>query len=88
MLMMMWDEEKAKRLGEKIRALRTERKLSQESLAYQAGITKNALQLLEAGRSSGREGKVGPSNPKLATLIGISTVLDVPVGQILASAEL
>lgn len=88
MLMVMWDEEKAKRLGLKIRELRTEQKLSQESLAYQAGITKNALQLLEAGRSSGREGKVGPSNPKLATLVGISSVLDVPVAQILASAEL
>ena len=86
MLMVMWDEAMAKRLGDRIRAHRTERGLSQESLACRAGITKNQVQLIEAGRSAARE-STGPSNPKLGTLVGIAQVFEMSVAEFLAEAQ-
>ena len=67
---------------------RLARGLSQESLAYQAGITKNQLQLIEAGRSTGRKDGAGPSNPRMATLSGLAAVLEVSVAGLMADAEL
>lgn len=87
MLMVMWDEAMAKRVGERIRVLRTERGLSQESLAYRAGITKNQVQLIEVGRSASRE-STGPSNPKLGTLVGIAHVFEMSVSEFLAEAQI
>ncbi|WP_373695271.1 helix-turn-helix domain-containing protein [Microbacterium maritypicum] len=84
----MWDEGSARRLGETLRRLRNDRGLSQESLAYQAGITKNQLQLIEAGRASGRKEEVGPSNPRMATLSGLSNALGMSVAELLADARL
>ncbi|MFB8146546.1 helix-turn-helix domain-containing protein [Microbacterium sp. NPDC056003] len=84
----MWSEEKAGRLGATLRRLRNARGLSQESLAYQAGITKNQLQLIEAGRSTGRRDDPGPSNPRMATLSGLAEVLGMTVAQLMAAAEL
>lgn len=84
----VWDEERANRLGVTLRRLRTARGLSQESLAYQAGITKNQLQLIESGRSSGRKESVGPSNPRMATLAGLAAILGVSVSDLLADANL
>ncbi|RYF40303.1 MAG: XRE family transcriptional regulator [Comamonadaceae bacterium] len=84
--MMMWDEAMAKRVGDRIRVLRAERSLSQETLAYRAGITKNQVQLIEAGRSAGRD-TPGPSNPKLGTLVGIAQVFDMTVAEFLAGAD-
>lgn len=86
MLMMMWDEAMAKRVGERMRTLRTARGLSQESLAYQAGITKNQVQLIEVGRSASRDSN-GPSNPKLGTLVGIAHVFEMSVAEFLAEAQ-
>lgn len=83
----MWNEQSARRLGAVIKRCRTERGLSQESLAHQAGITKNQLQLIEAGRSSGRTDGVGPSNPRMATLTGIASVLETTVSELLAEAR-
>ena len=88
MLVVMWDEVMAKRVGDRIRSLRTERGLSQESLAYQAGITKNQVQLIEAGRSAGRDGVAGPSNPKLGTLVGLAHVFEMTVSEFLAEAQI
>lgn len=85
---MMWSEQQAKRLGEVIRRLRGERGLSQEALAYRAGITKNQLQLIEAGRSSGSKEASGPSNPRMSTLGGVASVLEISVSELLASAGL
>lgn len=82
----VWDEESAARLGLKLRQLRNARGLSQEALAYQAGITKNQLQLIESGRASGSRGRTGPSNPRMATLAGIAGVLGLSVGEILVDA--
>jgi transcriptional regulator with XRE-family HTH domain len=83
-----WDETGAKRLGQTLRSLRTDRKLSQESLAFQAGITKNQLQLLEAGRASGRKDESGPSNPRMSTLSGLASVLDVKVADLMDASGL
>lgn len=84
----VWDEKSASRLGVTLRHLRNARGLSQESLAYQAGITKNQLQLIEAGRASGRKEDGGPSNPRMATLSGLARVLGVSVAELFADAEL
>jgi DNA-binding XRE family transcriptional regulator len=84
----MWNEEKAQRLGVVLRRLRGEAGLSQESLAHSAGITKNQLQLLEAGRSSGRKEATGPSNPRMTTLAGLADILGISISQLLADAEL
>lgn len=84
----MWDEVKAKRLGETLRTLRGKSGLSQESLAHAAGITKNQLQLLEAGRSTGRKDGVGPSNPRMTTLSGLAEVFGTSVSKILIDADL
>lgn len=85
---MVWDEASAKRIGAAVRELRVARHLSQESLAHQAGITKNQLQLIESGRSSGRKDASGPSNPRTATLVGLAAVLEVSVSELFASAGL
>lgn len=84
----MWNEEKAERLGATLRGLRTAHGLSKESLAYQAGITKNQLQLIESGRGTGRKDGAGPSNPRMATLTGLAAVLGVPVAQLMSEAQL
>lgn len=84
----MWDQEKATTLGVTLRRLRLEKGLSQEALAYQSGITKNQLQLIESGRASGRRDEAGSSNPRMATLIGFADVLGVAASEILRSADL
>lgn len=84
----VWDEESASRLGGTLRELRNARGLSQEALAYQAGITKNQLQLIEAGRASGRKEEVGPSNPRMATLSGLASVLGLTVAELFTNARL
>lgn len=83
-----WSEEEARRLGATLRRLREERGLSQESLAFRAGVTKNQLQLIESARSSGRKDSVGPSNPRISTLAGLAEVLEVGMSEILAEASL
>lgn len=85
---MPWNELDARRFGAVLRSLREERGLSQESLAFQAGVTKNQVQLIEAGRSSGRRDADGPSNPRLSTLVGLATVLDLDVSALLKRAGL
>lgn len=84
----MWNEETAERLGKTLRRLRNDSGLSQESLAYQAGITKNQLQLIEGGRSTGRKEGAGPSNPRMATLSGLAGILGVTVAQLMTEADL
>lgn len=83
-----WDESRAVSLGKTLRRLRAESGLSQESLAFRAGVTKNQVQLIEAGRSSGRKDSIGPSNPRLSTLVGLADALDVTVPTLLADAGL
>ncbi|MFT3799448.1 helix-turn-helix domain-containing protein [Microbacterium sp.] len=85
---MPWDDARARRFGAALRSLREERGLSQESLAFQAGVTKNQVQLIEGGRASGRRDAVGRSNPRLSTLAGLADVLGLEVSQLLARAGL
>lgn len=84
----VWDEKSAGRLGSTLRQMRNTRGLSQEALAYQAGITKNQLQLIESGRASGRKDEAGPSNPRMATMCGLAEVLGVTVAELFADAKL
>lgn len=83
---MSWSEASARQLGVALRRLREERGLSQEKLAFRAGVTKNQVQLIEAGRSSGRKEAIGPSNPRLSTLAGLAEVLGLSVSALLAEA--
>lgn len=88
MLGTVWSQEKAAELGAVLRRRRMERGLSQESLAYQAGITKNQLQLIESARSTGRKDSPGPSNPRMATLVGLADVLQVSLADLMGDAGL
>lgn len=63
-------------------ALRHARGLSQETLAGRAGITKNSVQLLEAGRGSQRD-RSTPSNPTIRTVVGLAEALEVSVSELL-----
>lgn len=71
-----------------MRRLRRERKLSQESLAFQSGITKNQVQLIEAGKASGRADTTSPSNPRLSTLAGLADTLGVNISELLKQADM
>lgn len=83
---MGWTKESALELGRRIRQLRKDRALTQETLAHRAGITKNQVQLLEAGRGSARED--GPSsNPRATTLFGLAEALDVPASDLIRGLE-
>ena len=84
----VWDDKKAKQLGAVLQQLRHASGLSQETLAYQAGITKNQLQLIEAGRSTGRSDSAGPSNPRMSTLAGLADVLGTSVAELLAKSRI
>ncbi len=59
-------------LGEAVRQLRSQRGMSQEDLAHEAGITISTLSLLERGRS----------NPTWATVRGIAAALGVSMSEI------
>lgn len=64
-------------LGEAIRQLRSKRRMSQEDLAHDAGITISTLSLLERGRS----------NPTWATVRGIANALNVSLGEVASLAD-
>jgi len=84
----MWDSESAKRFGHELRALRQSRNLSQEQFAYVAGITKNQVQLLEAGRGSGAAGNDRPANPTLMTITGIASAFEMSVSEFFAAVNM
>lgn len=82
----LWNEEMARAFGEQVRALRRAAGLSQEELARRVGITKNQVQLIEAGRQAGRDtGR--PSNPRASTLCGLANALDLPASELLRLSE-
>lgn len=84
----MWDLESAKRFGAGLKALRQSNQLTQEQFAYHAGITKNQVQLLEAGKGSGKAGSDSPANPTLATLTGLASGLGMTVSELFASLDM
>ncbi len=59
-------------LGKAIRQLRNERGLSQEALAYEAGVTSGTLSLIERGLS----------NPTWGTAKGIASALKVDIAEL------
>lgn len=59
--------------GATLRYLRTQRKLSQEELAFESGLDRTCISLLELGQHS----------PKLDTLIALSTGLNMSVSEFL-----
>jgi len=85
---MAWDDVSAHKLGTTLRRLREQRGMTQESLAFQAGLTKNTMQLLEAGRASGRQDSAAPSNPRLSSLAGLAEALNISVSDLLTRADM
>lgn len=73
----------ARRLGALLVKLRRETELSQEQVAAMAGISRNHLQLLEAGLSA-RSGT--PANPRLSTLIALAEALETDVVTLMTEA--
>jgi transcriptional regulator with XRE-family HTH domain len=61
-------------LGKAIRQLRRDRGVSQEALAYEAGVTSGTLSLIERGRS----------NPTWGTVKGICSALDMDIAELAA----
>jgi transcriptional regulator with XRE-family HTH domain len=66
-----------KALGEEVRHRRELRQMSQEALAHEAGIHRNALGRIERGMPSAR----------IATLLSIATELDIPLSELISSVE-
>jgi transcriptional regulator with XRE-family HTH domain len=56
-----------KKIGARIRELRSQRGLSQEALAFEAGLAVNSIATLERGEA----------NPSVAVLLSIARVLKV-----------
>lgn len=84
----MWDLDTAQRFGKELKALRLSRDLSQEKFAYVAGITKNQVQLLEAGKGSGTAGNNRPANPTMATITGIATAFEMTVSEFFVAVKM
>lgn len=61
-----------RRLGARVRKLRLERDLSQESLAFDAGMHTNHLSSIERGEA----------NPSFLVLVALAKVLRVTVAEI------
>jgi transcriptional regulator with XRE-family HTH domain len=64
-------------LGAAIRELREKRGVTQETLAYESGVTVGTLSLIERGKS----------NPAWGTVKRIASALDVKMGEIAKRAD-
>jgi transcriptional regulator with XRE-family HTH domain len=62
-----------RRLGDAVRGMRDAKKVSQEQVAFTAGVSVRHFQKVEAG----------VTNPAFLTLLGIADALDVPVSELL-----
>lgn len=69
----------AREIGTRIHRLRIERGLSQEQLAYSAGITRYTYQKLEKGESAPGT----PANPTLRNIMAIAQQLGVTLDELL-----
>lgn len=67
----------SKIIGQRIKAIRLERKISQQDLAAACNFEKSNLARIEAGRT----------NPTIGTLEKICRVLDVPISRLFESIE-
>lgn len=66
-------------LGHRIQQLRTSSSLSQERVAYRAGLSRYTYQKFEKGES--RPGM--PANPSIRSLMAIAQALDVDLQSVL-----
>ena len=73
--------EASARLGERVRALREAKDLTQEQLAERTGISRNQIQNIESNRSNhkGPDGQAARSNARLDTVFRLADALDVTV---------
>jgi transcriptional regulator with XRE-family HTH domain len=69
----------AREFGQKLQRLRTERRLTQEHVAYTAGVTRTTYQRLE--KNENRPG--APANPSLSNIVAIAAALGVDVAELL-----
>lgn len=69
----------AQRLATALRRAREEAGLSQEQVAYRAGLTRYTYQKYEKGES--RPGS--PANPTLRTMLALSQVLDMTLERLI-----
>ncbi len=67
------------RLAERLRELRLERGLTQEDVAYAAGLSRATYQRYERPEA----GSGLPANPDLRYVMAIAQVLDVPIEDLL-----
>jgi transcriptional regulator with XRE-family HTH domain len=74
-------ERYARELGSRLNRARLARGLSQERLAAAADITAFTYRKLEKGESNPGT----PANPRLRTLIALAEVLDLELGELLAT---
>lgn len=63
--------------GEVIRELRKQKRLSQEDVAYESGLDRSFISLLETGRQQ----------PSLVTIFQLAKALGVSPAQLLTSVE-
>lgn len=70
-------EETSTEVGDQIRLLREQRKLSQQALSDASGISRNTLSLIERGQTS----------PTVSTLKGLARALSVDIGAFFRPAE-
>jgi transcriptional regulator with XRE-family HTH domain len=66
-------ENDAKKLGENLKALRTERKITQTGLAEKLGVDKSFVSNIEKGKN----------NPTLSTITNLAKVLGVSTNELL-----
>ena len=79
-----WTQKQATEFAHTLRRLREDRGMTQEALAYASGLTKSAIQMLEAGRSSSRDANgTRPSNPRLSTVYALARALQASPEQLL-----
>ncbi|WP_164996627.1 helix-turn-helix transcriptional regulator [Actinomyces minihominis] len=76
--------EYARDLGDILHSVRRDREMSQESVAYAAGLSRYTYQRLERGLDS----QGATANPTLTTLVAIANALDVGVEDILPARDL
>lgn len=78
-----WTADDARLLGQRIKGIREDRGLTQEKVAFAAGLTRAHYALLETGRSSSRREHTW-ANPKISTLAAIAAVLGTPMTNLYA----
>jgi len=72
----------AKRLGRAMSRHRVDLGMTQEDLAYSAGISRYTYQKFEKGESR----PDSPANPSLRNVMAIATVLDIPLESLITES--